>query len=100
MPPVALYIGGRDKLVDGRKLIERFEKVENDVIVLRKQVDEEFEHLDCIWGIDCIERVGQRVRDDIWYTVTVDDVVVPEGCREEDKGSKTEKGTQYTTGIN
>jgi hypothetical protein len=75
-----------DKLVDGRKLIERFEKVETDVIVLRAQVDEEYEHLDCIWSFDCIERVGKRVRDDIWSTVTENDVIVPEGCQEEEKG--------------
>ena len=86
MPPVSLYVGGMDKLVDGRKLIERFEKVETDVIVLRAQVDEEYEHLDCIWGFDCIERVGKRVRDDIWSTVTANDVIVPEGCQEEEKG--------------
>jgi len=86
MPPVSLYVGGMDKLVDGRKLIERFEKVETDVIVLRGQVDDEYEHLDCIWSFNCIERVGKRVRDDIWSTITTDDVTVPEGCQEEEKG--------------
>lgn len=86
MPPVSLYVGGKDKLVDGRKLIERFEKVETDVIVLRGQVDEEYEHLDCIWSFDCIERVGEKIRDDIWSTVTADNVIVPKGCRDEDKG--------------
>jgi hypothetical protein len=85
MPPVSLYIGGQDKLVNGRKLIERLENVE-DVIVLRSQVDEEFEHLDCLWSFDCIERVGKNVRQDIWTTVTVEDVIVPEGCLEADKG--------------
>jgi hypothetical protein len=99
MPPVALYVGGRDKLVDGRKLIERFQKVESDIIILREQVDEEFEHLDCIWSVDCIERVGQRVREDIWNTVTVDDVVVPQGCREENKGSKAKREKEDTTRI-
>jgi hypothetical protein len=92
MPPLSLFVGARDKLVDGAKLIERFEKVETGVVVLRSQVDEDYEHLDCIWGFDCIERVGKRVREDIWNTVAMDeDVVVPEGCCEEDKGVSAKK---------
>jgi hypothetical protein len=87
MPPVSLYVGGRDKLVDGRKLIERFKTVEKDVLLIRSQVDEEYEHLDCIWSMDCIERVGKKVREDIWLTVVADDeIVTPEGCRDEDRG--------------
>jgi hypothetical protein len=86
MPPVSLYVGGRDKLVDGRKLIERFQMVEKDVIVVTSQVDEQYEHLDCIWSMDCIEQVGKKVRQDIWFTVVANDVVTPEGCQETDKG--------------
>ena len=94
MPPVSLYVGGRDKLVDGRKLMERFEKVEKGVVLVRGQVDEEFEHLDCIWGFDCLERIGKNVREDIWNTISVDeDVVVPEGCSLDDKGSKMKRDT-------
>jgi len=91
MPPVSLFVGGRDKLVDGKKLIERLEKVEKDVVLLRGQVDEEYEHLDCIWSMDCIERVGEKVREDIWRTVLDDDVIVPEGCKEEERGSKVQQ---------
>jgi hypothetical protein len=87
MPPVSLYVGGRDKLVDGRKLIERFQTVEKDVILVTSQVDEQYEHLDCLWSMDCIERVGKKVREDIWFTVLADDVVTPEGCQEADKGN-------------
>jgi|SRR5437667_12829001 len=86
MPPVSLYVGGKDTLVDGRKLLERFQEVETDVIVLRGQVDDDYEHLDCLWSFDCIERVGQKVRRDIWSTIAVDEVIVPEGCQVEDKG--------------
>ena len=94
MPPVALYVGGRDKLVDGRKLIEQFEKVETEVLLLRGQVDEEFEHLDCIWALDCIERVAKNVRRDIWMTVPVhEDVFLPEGCLQEEKGLKIKRDT-------
>jgi hypothetical protein len=37
--------------------------------------------------MDCIERVGKKVREDIWFTVLADDVVTPEGCQEADKGN-------------
>jgi hypothetical protein len=77
MPPVSLYVGGRDKLVDGRKLIERFEKVEKDILVIRSQVDEDYEHLDCLWSVDCIERIGEKVREDIWFTVAGREFIVP-----------------------
>jgi hypothetical protein len=94
MPPVSLYVGGRDKLVDGRKLIERFEKVETGVVLVRAQIDDEFEHLDCIWGFDCIDRVAKNVRQDIWTTIPVEeDVVLPEGCIQDDKGSKRKRDT-------
>jgi hypothetical protein len=43
--------------------------------------------LDCLWSMDCIERVGKKVREDIWFTVLADDVVTPEGCQEADKGN-------------
>jgi len=86
MPPVSLYVGGRDKLVDGGKLIERFDKVETDVVVIRSQIDQDYEHLDCLWSIDCIERVGEKVKYDIWATATELDVVVPAGCRKDDQG--------------
>ena len=90
MPPVSMYVGNRDELVDGAKLIERFEKIERDVIVLRSQVDE-YEHLDCLWSMDAIDRVGKHIREDIWVTVQAEDVIVPEECDVYDKGSKVRK---------
>jgi hypothetical protein len=86
MPPISLYVGGQDKLVDGRKLLQRFEEVETDVVVIRSQIDEDYEHLDCLWSMDCIERIGEKVKEDIWYTTTAEDVVVPAGCSLEEKG--------------
>lgn len=87
MPPVSLYVGGKDKLVNGRKLIERFKSVEKEVVLVRAQVDDDYYHLDCLWSMDCIERVGENVREDIWFTVLGgNDVVTPQGCQEEDKG--------------
>lgn len=86
MPPVSIYVGGRDKLVEGEKLIDRFEQVETDIAVIRTQIDEDYEHLDCLWSMDCIERVGVRVKEDIWSTTWEEDIIVPEGCRKEDQG--------------
>jgi hypothetical protein len=88
MPPISLYVGGRDKLVDGRKLIDRFEQAETDVVVIRAQIDEDYEHLDCLWSLDCIERIGVRVKEDIWLTTLDEDIVVPEECRKEDQGTR------------
>jgi len=87
MPPVSLYVGGKDQLVDGRKLIERLERVEKDVLLIRSQIDEDYEHLDCIWSMDCIDQVGRNVREDIWFTVPAEeDVITPQGCQPQEKG--------------
>ena len=92
MPPVSLFIGGRDKLVDGRKLAARLKEREN-VSVLRAQIDDEYEHLDCIWALDSIERVARRVRKDIWATCGEGDFVVPEGCGEHERGASIGQDT-------
>src|SRR5277367_2037478 len=97
MPPISLYVGGRDRLVDGGKLIERFEQVEN-VQVIRSQLDEDYEHLDCLWAMDCIERIGEKVREDIWFTTTAETVVVQRGCFETDKGKLVDGQEQYIQG--
>jgi hypothetical protein len=92
MPPVSLFVGGRDKLVDGRKLIERLREKEN-IRVMRAQIDDEYEHLDCIWALDSIERIARRIREDIWATCGEADVVVPEGCVEVGRGASIGKDT-------
>jgi len=98
MPPISLFIGGRDKLVDGKKLVDRLRDRESHVTLLRAQIDEDYEHLDCIWSLDCIDRVGRNIRMDIWTTVGVDDVITPEGCTNDERGSKV--GMEMdTTGI-
>jgi len=89
MPPLSLYIGGQDKLVNGQRLVDRFKHIETDVKVIRVQIDKDYEHLDCLWSMDCVDRIGKRVREDIWFTTTAEDIVVPEGCRAEDKGRLT-----------
>jgi pimeloyl-ACP methyl ester carboxylesterase len=68
-PPFALWIAGSDDLVDGRRLLRRFERGrEPHVRLVKTKVIEEYEHLDVIWAMDSIEKVGREVRDVIWET--------------------------------
>lgn len=75
VPPFALWIAGSDDLVDGRRLLRRFEKGrEPHVRVVHSKIIEEYEHLDVLWAIDSVEKVANEVRDVLWKTV-------PEGLR-------------------
>ena len=68
-PPFALWIAGSDDLVDGRRLLRRFERGrEPHVRLVKAKVIDEYEHLDVIWAMDSIEKVGKEVRDVIWAT--------------------------------
>ena len=68
-PPFALWIAGSDDLVDGRRLLRRFERGrEPHVRLVKAKVIEEYQHLDVIWAMDSIEKVGKEVRDVIWET--------------------------------
>jgi pimeloyl-ACP methyl ester carboxylesterase len=68
-PPFALWIAGSDDLVDGRRLLRRFERGrEPHVRLVKAKIIEEYEHLDVIWAIDSIEKVGKDVKDVIWET--------------------------------
>ena len=68
-PPFALWITGSDDLVDGRRLLRRFERGrEPHVRLVKAKIIEEYEHLDVIWAIDSIEKVGREVKDVIWET--------------------------------
>jgi pimeloyl-ACP methyl ester carboxylesterase len=84
VPPFALWVAGSDDLVDGRRLLRRFERGrEPHVRVVHSRVIEEYEHLDVIWAMDSIEKVGREVRDTLWRTCDVRDRVrVPRGCEE------------------
>ena len=75
VPPFALWIAGSDDLVDGRRLLRRFEKGrEPHVRIVHSKIIEEYEHLDVLWAIDSVEKVANEVRDVVWKTV-------PEGLR-------------------
>ena len=73
VPPFALWVAGSDELVDGRRLLRRFEKGrEPHVRVVHSKIIEEYEHLDVIWAIDSVEKVGNEVREVLWRTVPED----------------------------
>ena len=83
-PPLALWVAGADDLVDGRRLLRRFDRGrEPHVRVVHKKIIEGYEHLDVIWALDAIEKVGKEVREVIWRTADHDAQLLcrtPVGC--------------------
>ena len=83
-PPFAFWIAGSDDLVDGKRLLRRFERGrEPHVKVVHSKIIDEYEHLDVIWAMDAIEQVGKEVREVIWRTASTsarDICRVPKGC--------------------
>lgn len=82
--PFALWVAGNDNLVDGKKLLRRFEKGrEPHVRVVHSKVIPEYEHLDVIWAMDAVDRIFQEVREVLWKTCDVRDKCrVPKGCED------------------
>ena len=73
VPPMALWVAGSDELVDGRRLLRRFERGrEPHVKVVHSKVIEEYEHLDVLWAIDAVEKVGKEVRQVLFDTMPDD----------------------------
>ncbi len=83
-PPFALWVCGNDNLVDGERLLRRFQKGrEPHVKVVHSKVIPEFEHLDVIWAIDAPDQVFKELREVLWKTVPCgvrDMCRVPKGC--------------------
>jgi pimeloyl-ACP methyl ester carboxylesterase len=83
-PPLALWIAGADDLVDGRRLLRRFDRGREPYVkVVHKKIIEGYEHLDVIWAMDMVEKVGKEVREVIWRTVDQESALmcrVPVGC--------------------
>ena len=78
-PPFAFWVAGNDDLVDGRRLLRRFERGrEPSVNLVHSKVIEGYEHLDVIWSMDAIEKVGREVREVIWRTAPAES---REACR-------------------
>ena len=83
-PPFALWVAGADELVDGRRLLRRFERGrEPHARIVHAKVIDEYEHLDVLWAMDAIEQVGREVREVLWRTVGEEARArcrVPRGC--------------------
>ncbi|KAK0511198.1 hypothetical protein JMJ35_006750 [Cladonia borealis] len=88
VPPFALWVCGSDELVDGRRLLRRFQRGrEPHVRVVHSKVIEEYEHLDVLWAMDSVEKVGEEVREVIWRTVPEDVrtlCMIPRDCERVD----------------
>ncbi|OBT49593.1 hypothetical protein VE04_10106 [Pseudogymnoascus sp. 24MN13] len=84
--PFALWVAGSDLLVDGRRLLRRFASGrEPHVRVVHQKVIEEYEHLDVIWAVDVVEKVGREVKEVLWATCEGrEGWRVPVGCEEVD----------------
>ncbi|RYP39929.1 hypothetical protein DL768_010685 [Monosporascus sp. mg162] len=82
--PFALWVAGRDLLVDGNKLLRRFESGrEPHVKVVHSKVLSEYEHLDVIWAMDAVNRVFSEIREVLWKTCNVRDKCrTPKGCED------------------
>ncbi|KAI1341610.1 Alpha/Beta hydrolase protein [Xylariaceae sp. FL0016] len=80
--PFALWVAGNDDLVDGAKLLRRFERGrEPHVRVVHQKVIPEYEHLDVIWAMDAVDQIFQEIREVLWKTCNVrDQCRVPKGC--------------------
>ncbi|KAF4983293.1 hypothetical protein FZEAL_1278 [Fusarium zealandicum] len=81
-PPMAFWVCGNDDLVDGHKLLRRFEKGREPYVdVVHSKVIPEYEHLDVIWAMDAVDQVFKEVREVLWKTCNARDICrVPEGC--------------------
>ncbi|OCK83817.1 alpha/beta-hydrolase [Lepidopterella palustris CBS 459.81] len=87
-PPFALWVCGADRLVDGRRLLRRFDRNREPYVdVVHAKIIEGYEHLDVIWAMDSIEKVGKEVREVVWRTAS-------EGAR---NICRTPKGCEYMT---
>jgi hypothetical protein len=78
---------GADDLVDGRRLLRRFDRGrEPEVRIVHKKIIEGYEHLDVLWAMDMIDKVGKEVREVIWRTASHEDRArcrTPIGCEAE-----------------
>ncbi|SMR42325.1 unnamed protein product [Zymoseptoria tritici ST99CH_1E4] len=94
-PPLALWVCGEDDLVDGRRLLRRFDRGrEPHVRVVHQKVIEGYEHLDVIWAMDSIQKVGIEVREVIWRTAdekSRERCRVPIGCEGRESDQKQEE---------
>ncbi|EON61908.1 hypothetical protein W97_01126 [Coniosporium apollinis CBS 100218] len=83
-PPMAFWVAGADDLVDGRRLLRRFERGREPYVdLVHAKIIEGYEHLDVIWAMDAIEKVGKEVKEIIWRTAPEESRKIcrtPKGC--------------------
>ncbi|VVT49117.1 uncharacterized protein SAPINGB_P002112 [Magnusiomyces paraingens] len=70
LPPVCIVVPGLDDLVNPHKLVDRFHNVEcrlvqHDIEIVNVP---EYSHVDVLWAIDTIEKVGMPMSSFIWRT--------------------------------
>ncbi|KAI0447390.1 sterol esterase [Xylaria telfairii] len=82
VPPFALWVAGNDHLVNGQRLLRRFERGrEPHVKVVHSKIISEYEHLDVIWAMDAVSQVFEEIREVLWKTCHArDQCRVPTGC--------------------
>ncbi|KAL6903085.1 triglyceride lipase-cholesterol esterase [Trichoderma evansii] len=82
VPPFALWVCGDDHLVDGKRLLKRFDSGrEPHVKVVHSKVIPEYQHLDVIWAMDAAEQVFREIREVLWKTCDAREICrIPEGC--------------------
>ncbi|KAI2614656.1 alpha/beta-hydrolase [Hypoxylon fragiforme] len=80
--PFALWVAGNDNLVDGRRLLRRFEKGrEPHARIVHSKIIPEYEHLDVIWAMDAVDQVFSEIREVLWKTCNAREKCrVPKGC--------------------
>ncbi|KAI1082751.1 alpha/beta-hydrolase [Whalleya microplaca] len=80
--PFAMWVAGNDDLVDGKKLLQRFERGREPYVnIVHSKVLPEYEHLDVIWAMDAVDQIFQEIREVLWKTCNVrDECRVPKGC--------------------
>jgi len=83
-PPFALWVAGNDDLVDGRKLLRRFETGREPFVnVVHTKVIDGYEHLDVIWAMDAVEKVFEEVKEVLWKTCHArEECRIPAGCEQ------------------
>ncbi|KAL2204972.1 alpha/beta-hydrolase [Sarocladium strictum] len=82
-PPFALWVCGKDDLVDGAKLVRRLRSGREPYVdVVHSKTVDEYEHLDVIWAMDAKDQVFGEVREVLWKTAGDARGVcrVPVGC--------------------
>ncbi|KAH7057442.1 Alpha/Beta hydrolase protein [Macrophomina phaseolina] len=101
-PPMAFWVAGDDDLVDGGRLLRRFERGREPCVdVVHSKIIEGYEHLDVIWAMDAIEKVGKEVREVIWRTAPEESKAVcrvPKDCENVEPYKKHAHGIETREG--